>query len=251
MRKTSRIIIALAAVAASIFAVSCAKEDNTLRYNNATMGNVIDGVFISDQGNKFNVKEQTCRGKIDTMKRAFVICDVLNNTAGAENEYDIRLNYLAKVLLKDAVPVSSVENLDTYMNDPVIDADVWISGGYINMQIAFPAKRLGGKPHTLNLLHEKKDGVYKFMIRHNAEGEIIKEEGQNEDLVIAYAFASFPVTSIITEETAAVEVDLKAYLIQGSVVTKDSEMATIKIDYKKNSFEQAQPTLNSASFHME
>ena len=47
-------IMILAAAAALI---SC-KQDETLMYNNMTMGNVIDGTFVSDQGNIFNIVER-------------------------------------------------------------------------------------------------------------------------------------------------------------------------------------------------
>lgn len=67
----------IAACAAAFSAVSCTK-DNTIRYNNATMGNIVNGTFISDQGNTFTIVDQTCPGKLDTMKRAFVICDILS-----------------------------------------------------------------------------------------------------------------------------------------------------------------------------
>ena len=52
-RKTVAYIIAAFLCLA---AVSC-KKDNTIQYNNATMGNIVNGTFTSDQGNIFNVAE--------------------------------------------------------------------------------------------------------------------------------------------------------------------------------------------------
>ena len=46
--------IFIAAIAAVSIVSSCQKDD-TLQYNNATMGNIVDGRFVSDQGNIFNV----------------------------------------------------------------------------------------------------------------------------------------------------------------------------------------------------
>ena len=56
MNKITGKLIILAAAAVSFAAASCHKDD-TLRYNNVTMGNVVAGTFISDQGNAFNVVE--------------------------------------------------------------------------------------------------------------------------------------------------------------------------------------------------
>ena len=79
-------LIYVAAILAASIQTSCQK-DNTIQYNNATMGNMVDGTFVSDQGNKFNVVDQQCIGDLNSMKRAFIVCDVLNRTAGgADNE---------------------------------------------------------------------------------------------------------------------------------------------------------------------
>ena len=77
-------IIAVVAAVTALAAVSCQKEDNTLYYNNLTMGNIVNGRFVSDQGNTFNIVEQTCEGKIDTLSRTITLCDVLKETEGQE-----------------------------------------------------------------------------------------------------------------------------------------------------------------------
>ena len=73
MRRIKGIIIC---IIAAVFISSC-KQDETLRYNNLTMGNIVNGTFVSDQGNIFNVVEKTCEGNLEEMERALVICDVL------------------------------------------------------------------------------------------------------------------------------------------------------------------------------
>ncbi len=238
------LIIGLAAAAIALAAISCSKEDNTLRYNNMTMGNITEGAFISDQGNKFNVTEYTCPGKLDTMKRAFILCDVLKKTGTAENEYDVRVNYIANVLTKDAVAVPETQEQDTYGNDPIVLNDLWISGGYINMYVTFPVKAKDHKTHYLNLLHEKKDGVYSFQIRHDAAGEILKveEDGEGENLVLAYAYASFPISKVISEETARYTISWNSYLINGNIISAKTETRKKDAEYKKSTFEQVPAT---------
>ena len=51
IRKT---IICMAAAATALASASCQKDD-TLAYNNMTMGNIVEGKIVSDQGNKFNI----------------------------------------------------------------------------------------------------------------------------------------------------------------------------------------------------
>ncbi len=253
MRKTKGLIFILAAAVIGLAATSCAKENNTLRYNNATMGNIVNGVFMSDQGNIFNVTEQTCEGRLDTMKRAFIICDVLQNTADKEKEYDIRLNYIGRVLTKDAIAKSEIADLETYMNDPIVLIDFWFSGGYANMYLMVPVKRNDGKSHEINLLHEKKENGYKFIVRHDAAGEILKEDGSNSDLIFAYAYASFPISSIISEDTAKVEIEWNSYSVSGSIVTAKTKILTADDEYKKSAYEQVPPTAysNTLSYSLE
>ena len=95
MNLFKRITIIISMAAAAFGAASC-EQDSTLRYGNFTMGNVVDGKFVSDQGNTFNVVEQLCPGKLDTMKRAIIICDVLKAAEGKNDEYDVRLRQMAK-----------------------------------------------------------------------------------------------------------------------------------------------------------
>ncbi len=237
MRKTKGLIIGLVAAIIGLSVASCAKEDNTLQYNNVTMGNVVNGVFTSDQGNIFNVVEQTCFGKLDTMKRAFIICDVLQNTEEKENEFDIRLNYIANVLTKNAVATSEVENIETYMNDPIVLMEAWFSGGYANIYLMIPIKKSGTKPHEINLLHEKTDKGYKLSIRHDASGEVLKGDAANNDLVLAYAYASFPITSIIKEDSAIVTIEWNSYSTNGQIVSAQTKTLTVDKEYKKSSFD--------------
>ncbi len=246
MTKAKGLIISLAAIIMTFSAASCMKEDNTLRYDNMTMGNIVDGVFVSDQGNKFNVIEQTYPGKLDTMKRAFIICDVLRNTSAEEKEFDVRVNYIANVLTKEAVEVSEIEDIETYMNDALILRSIWISGGYINLYLQVPVKRTNGKPHELNMIHEVRDGKHHFQIRHDAKGETLKSDGSNSDLTLAYAYASFPVSSIIKEESAMMTISWNSYMENGQYISAQTKELSLNIEYKKSAFQQV-PTTAVAS----
>ncbi len=238
MRKVKGLIIGFVAALA---AISCMKEDNTLRYNNSTMGNVVAGTFVSDQGNRFNVVEQNCKGRLDTMERAMVICDVLKATEGKTDEYDVRLNYLASVLVKDAI---SMEETAGMANDPVIMSDFWISGGCFNFYITVPVNVKEGKKHVMNLAYSRdpETGKYSFKLFHDASGEILKEDGNNSELKFASGYLSFPVTSIIKEDEAKVVMEWNSYVITDQFVSAKTNPVTKDIDYKKSNYDKKPST---------
>ncbi len=242
------LIISITAAIFALAAISCNKADSTLRYNNVTMGNVTKGVFTSDQGNIFIVTEQNCPGKLDTMKRAFIICDVLREMTDAQ--YDIRLKYVANVLTKEAVAISEIEDLETYMNDPLIVSDLWISGGYMNMLITVPVVSGSKKVHEINLLHEIRDGVYKFRLRHDAQGEILTEKSDRSQFVLSGAYVSFPINTIIKEDSAQYVLEWNGYVINGNTITAQTKAESVSREYIKSSFEHA-PAPSTAALSIE
>lgn len=252
MKISKRIIIS---IAAGMIALASCQKDDTLRYNNATMGNVVNGMFTSDQGNVFNIVEQNCSGKLDTMKRAFVICDVLNAAPEGNKEYDVRLNYISPVLTKEAIPSSEATDPSVLMNDPILLTDIWISGGYVNLHLTVPVARTNGKPHILNFIldqGEKSDSTYTFRIRHDASGEVLKENTDNSSLMLASAYASFPVSSIIKEDTANICIKWQSYIVAGqNIISAKSEEYSIKRTYTKNTFEHVPSTAIASRSTME
>ncbi len=246
MRTTKGLIIGLAAGVLALSAISCSKGDDTLRYNNITMGNVVDGTFISDQGNVFNIVEPTIVSGLDTMKRAFTICDILSKTAGAENSYDVRLNYLANVVTKNAIPSSEIAGKPSPVNDPLIIQDIWISGGYVNIYIIAPVKKLDGKKHEIIFVHDEANsgnGTYKFQVYHNAYGDVLKDNDENKDLVLASGYASFPVSSIIKEDNATVKLEWNSYVVLNqSLISAKTETCRAEKKYDKSEFQQAPST---------
>ena len=224
----------------SIVAVSC-KKDNTILYNNQTMGNIVDGRFISDQGNLFNIVEQNCPGQLDTMDRALILCDVLNRTEnGKSNEYDVRLNYIVKVLAKDAVAKGDATE-EMLVEDPIHVEYIWTSGGYLNMYIVFPYVPESKKAHYINLIHEGEiDGSekpsYRFTIKHNSYGDKISEENKGE-IVLGGGYVSFPLNTIIKEESAEIKIDWLWHKVSGSTILPDTEYKTLTGTYTKTGYQ--------------
>lgn len=242
-RKTVAYIIAAIICLAS---ASC-KKDNTIQYNNATMGNVVNGTFTSDQGNIFNVAEKNCEGLLDTMKRAFVVCDVLNKTdGGADNEYDIRLNALASVLTKNIVAVGAEANEEVYVEDPVHIEYLWISGGYINIYAIMPFKTGSKTAHMINLVQQpaEKEGQYILRLCHNAYGETMTETTSHE-FVLGGGYVSFPIGSIIQEDEADLKIEWKWYQSTGAGLSQVTEYKHIEGTYKKDGYQHVPEDLTA------
>ena len=225
--------------------ISC-QQDDTIRYNNVTMGNVTAGSFISDQGNIFNVVEQNCTGKIDTMKRALVVCDVLRKTEGKENEYDIRLNIINQVLTKHPLIMSEITDEDAKVTDPIQIKEIWYSGGYLNMYIMIPVERGSNGRHLINLAVDDNVSAgdsYTLELRHNGFGEVWSEE--SSDLVLGGAYVSFPVGEVFKGNSAKVTLLWKWHKAAGNGWTLDIEDKKLEFQWTRSKFEQAPLSLVS------
>lgn len=238
------LIIIIAAVAA----ITSCKKDDTIQYNNATMGNIVDGRFVSDQGNIFNVVDQQCIGKLDTMKRAFVVCDVLNRTeGGADNEYDVRVNQIATVVTKDPVHHMNT-TAEMLIQDPVHIEYAWISGGYMNLFVMFPSKVGSKTSHLINLVHEgcmidpetkeEIEGTYRFTLRHNSGGDKIAPP-QTVDYVLAGGYVSFPLNSYITEEEADFSIEWTWHKNAGGGLSSETSVKTLTAKYTTDGYQHA------------
>lgn len=244
MKRIGRSIICIIAAVAAL--ASC-KKDDTLQYNNLTMGNVVNGTFTSDQGNIFTVVEKNCAGNLENMKRAIVLCDVLKKVEGTQNEYEVRLNGLGSVLTKDPVAKKTADNdVEMSIEDPVNIYDLWISGGYINMYIQFEVLPNSDKKHLINLVIDEEastDGKYVFTLRHNSFGESITHDEQ--DITLGGSYVSFPISELIKEESAEITMNWLWYKSVGQGWSSETQDNSCKISYTKGGYEQAPVTLAS------
>ena len=180
MKLTGKVITLIISAAAAL--ASCAKDD-TIRYNNLTMGNIENGVFTSDQGNIFTVVENNSKGKLEDMKRAIVLCDVLKKVDGKSNEYEIRLNDMAEVFVK--APITAAEaatDPDKTVEDPICIDQCWISGGYLNLYIMYNQKSGSTQKHMINLVLDESassTGKYELSLRHNSFGDNLESGAAN------------------------------------------------------------------------
>lgn len=241
MKTTARYIISVATAIIALCAVSCQKDD-TLYYNNLTMGNIVDGRFISDQGNTFNVVEQTCSGDLTTMKRAIMLCDVLNATDGKENEYDIRLTSLSSVLTKAPLSVEEAAEGDAATKNPVLIDRFWYSGGYLNMYVVVPFDSTKDVKHLINLVYSyDENGDVVMELRHNAFSDL--RDDSNENIVLGGSYVSFPILDIIEKDSAKIHVKFLWYEAAGSAYSSTEKEYTIEYNWKRDGFEHVPQTL--------
>lgn len=198
MRISGRIISLI--ITAALGLAACQKDD-TLRYSNITMGNIVNGTFISDQGNTFNIKEQTCESIPDTLKRVMINCDVLSKTA--DNTYDVRLKGFSKVFTKAPVDSTAVTDTAVFVEDPLMIHEMWYSAGYINMYIILPIKMGSSTAHMINLVRndgKAEPGIHEFTLKHNAFGEV--PSSNEPGYTLGGTYVSFPAAGILTGDTA-------------------------------------------------
>lgn len=225
----------------ALVAVSC-EFDDTLYYNNQTMGNVVEGRFVSDQGNVFNVVEQECGGNIAAEDRVMVLCDVLNPTEGASGEYDVRLISFYSVLVKDAVAYEAAGEGDMAVEDPIVVEQLWYSGGYLNILIRFQMIADSDTKHLVNLVHSKDaEGKYILTLRHNAYGETYDKQPVGTMVFNGGGYISFPLLDVVKEEEAKLVFKWNGYETTeggyGYDFSKEKENSYM-FDWKRNGFEQ-------------
>ena len=237
----------LFAAFASIIALSSCKQDDTLYYNNVTMGNIDGECIISDQGNTFEITEDLV--KIDFSKleyeRVILSCDVLKKVA--DKRYSIRLTNLASVLTKATVDAESIKPEDEINEDnPIIIRDLWYGGGYINMLLEFAVKIDSQTKHLINLVYngtetgEDELKNYTFTLRHNAFGDIPTEDDV-EDYASSLGYVSFPIANLIEGDKAKVTLKWHSHKFENGVYRMlDSEQRDNTFDWERVGYEHPQ-----------
>ena len=273
------IIRIAAALAAFMIMASCAKDD-TIRYNNITLGNFVGDKFVSDQGNEFTIVENMTGEKFDGIKRAIMQCDVLRKVQGTENGYEVRVHYVGEVLTKSPVETAvAADDPEKIVEDPIKIEDAWISGGYLNMYVMFEIQAYPPKEnskHMVNLVFDENgtgSGKYTMTLRHNAYGETLptdsadngnsNEESSDEDSDnddggemetqgqnpiqwgLTGAYVCFQISDLIQENEAEITLKWNEHIIVENIWTAETHERTADLSYSKDNFEQAPLTLNS------
>ena len=225
-----------------ISALAACKKDETLRYNNITMGNIHGEEIISDQGNTFVIAESLFSVDLSDFEsgRVMLSCDVLRQVA--DQTYDIRLTGITGVLTKSIKTMEeSTSDEDLSVDNPVVLRDVWYSGGYLNMEIEVAQKKGSKTSHYINLVHEAselEDGTYTFALRHNAQGEVPSEE--DKEYSVGSGYVSFPIANYITKDSAMVILKWNSHKFVGSGYSLiQTEERSKEFNWERVGFEQS------------
>ena len=196
MKRLASLLAAVILASASV--TSCLKAD-CLFYGDQSFCDVVAGQLITDEGNIYNVVKGSADDEWTTWDRAFVYCNLIRKTAqGAENEYDIEVLSMSKVLSKDPILVSTMDESVTG-KDPIHFEKGFVTGvDKLKMNILFVISFLQNseKSHLINIAYDdvksNTDTVY-FQLRHNGYGEFFGAENINNDLAaIGQGWLSFP-----------------------------------------------------------
>ena len=231
----------------AVIAISC-KKDDTLRYNNLTMGNIVGETIVSDQGNTFDIAETLFEVDLQKFKygRVFLMCDVLKKTS--ENRYDIRLTGIESVLTKDVLTLSEITEDKLMVEDAINIRDIWYGGGYLNLFIELAHKEDSEKEHMITLVHDdqSEEEGYVFILRHNAFGETPSEE--DKEYRSAFGYVSFPIAGLIKEDSADITMKWKSHkrLPGGDYSLLETEDITQVCKWERIGYEHSIPQLKAS-----
>ncbi len=205
------LIYAIAAMLAAAAAVSCTKEryEFPIAFAVQTTGSVSGDTFTEDNGTVYEITEVLNGVEVSDMDRALARFDVLRKTG--ERRYSIRLISLFKPLCKDKVDLSKASE-EELAYDPVMIAEGWISGGYINLRFILSHMKDSETPHLINLVYDDKQPMdtLRFTLRHNGFGEGFAHEGNRSDYAESAGFACFNVSGMVPDGIESIPVKISA-----------------------------------------
>jgi hypothetical protein len=215
--------LSILACLAMIAVSSCNKNDDIL-YSISTMGNVVNGQFVCDGGDIYNIVKTDCAIKLDTMTRFLGYFDVMNKTEGKDDQYDVKLTGYAQPLLKD--PILKSTAIDSEIgNDPINLCQGWLSGGYMNMLFGLTLKAGSETSHLINLemddTKSNRDTLY-FNLKHNGYGEVYgSSTTATSQILYTEGYASFPISRYLPSGQTRIYVTITWYwyLNDGNAIT--------------------------------
>ena len=226
----TKIIIILAIITAAFS--SCLKDD-VLVYGDQAFCDIKDGKIYTDTGNIYNVVKNSTEAVWDTLKRAYIYCNVLNETKNAtsENEYDIDLLNFARVLRK--VPVNKSTADDAVVGtDPILFVQGWVSGVdkvNLNVRFAISYKKESETIHYLNVLYDdvkSNSDTLVFELRHNGSGEVFGgQDIKDEDTSMDDGLLTFQLDSYLPtdKESIVIRINSLWYKQYAGYYSKETE----------------------------
>lgn len=242
LRRIAAPWISAAAAAVMAASLSCSKDD-TVIFNDVTMGTLSGNAeILTDGGNIYNIVDGKTVEGIDPGTRVFVTCDILGRDGEAADRYNVRLNSVE-------VPVSglTVESADADLSgwtDAISVSDAWISAGYLNLYCVWIGRRDSSAEHGIMLVHDSAAAdTVRFSLVHDAKGEGFYEDtAVPSDLKTIYKTATFPVGKYISGENVTVKLSWTWHKTGGQYIYPETEPFSIVYDLTRPASPPALPT---------
>lgn len=191
--------------AIALAAVACSKNSGAILSRVTTIATASDGKLLTDNGETFIINSGA-DGKDLSSGRWYIIADLVSKRG--ENTYEVNLQKILPVLVKNIRNDSTPLEPEVLVKDPIEAENIWISGGYVNMEILLLFISDSETVHLVNLVldtgRSHADSLF-FDIRHNAYGETPANPKYPSDKFLGgRSYASFPLSSLpspITGET--------------------------------------------------
>jgi len=146
-----------------LLATSCMKDSTLYVEDFSDFATVYEGKLITDKAYQFTVVENNTGNedwKIEG-ERYLIVCDILNRNL------EIRLKEIQGVDVEEALPYTEDENEP---DDPVEVLDQNISGGYINLALAYYANPDSNTAHVFSFSYEVNETTNHFTFHVLHEG---------------------------------------------------------------------------------
>ena len=195
-------------------AVSCKMESTFYMENVASLANVSEGILYSDEGVVFNVTENASKKQDYLVEgaRYYMVFDIL------DREMDIRIRDLQDVVIYP----SQSQGLIPLYKDPVVLRQASISGGYLNLVIAYYKSKASKYEHKMHFRHVKDGKILKFTLYHDGNNEN-PSVMDSEELETAVTYYSVPLSGFefsgmeLTYSTLSYDSEDKATVISTTV----------------------------------
>ena len=181
MKRLIAIISALAAV--FLLIAGCTKKDS-VTYSGLEAGNILSGIFTTDNGVKMTVVGND--GKFDVTTDRRVLVEYTTHSASDTQHIDIDINGLwdAQIVPIMSMPAVSKDVVDS----PIQIADAWFNAGYLNLLASFEGKDVS--KHLIMAAYDISENGITFRLYHDGS---IDSSDNVQDI-----FACVPMNEVTT-----------------------------------------------------
>lgn len=159
------------------FLQSCLDDDNDGSSLAIATIKVIEGrnyYFAIDGGEKMLPGDTTNirNYKVKDGQRAFVYFNLLDDKVQGY-DYNAKIEYIENILTKGIIPMTAA-TADSIGDDRITATEIWIAGGYLNIEFQILGTSYPKKLHMVNLVQNQignenaEEGYISLEFRHNA-----------------------------------------------------------------------------------